>query len=179
MKCSTSSVTFSWSFIIFLFSAFFSNNSDHLTEIRLFCSALTFLGLVSLEVTRTGSFLLSFKFFKDTTLGRWSLTSPLSKLPSHDWLMKILSINVAVLFVILVGLVIIGTRFNERFAVKNLSVRACFDDLSRSKLWSRPIIIPFWSFFQTTDKAAVLIYKVISRGVGGSVDRAHYDFLAI
>ena len=58
-----------------------------------------------------------------------------------------LSISVAVLLVIQVGLVIVGTRPSDRFAEMNLSVGACFVDFNRSKLWSRPSTIPLFSLF--------------------------------
>ena len=78
--------------------------SHQLIFFKLFLRAFIFLVHVSLAVIWTGTRLLSLRFFIETILGRWSFISfmsmPLLYFSSHDWLMKILSINVAVLFVI-------------------------------------------------------------------------------
>ena len=72
---------------------------------------------------------------------------PHSKFSSQVWLINILSISVAVLLVIQVGLVIVGTRPSDRLVERNLSVGACFVDFNRSRLWSSPITIPLFSLF--------------------------------
>ena len=102
--------------------------SHQLIFFKLFLRAFIFLVRVSLDVIWTGTRLFSLRFFIETILGRWSLISftsmPLLYFSSHDWLMKILSINVAVLFVMRVGRVIVGTRFNDRLAFKKFFCRS-------------------------------------------------------
>ena len=82
---------------------------------------------------------------KDTKLGRWSLISLsnilLSRLPCQFLLMKVLSIRVAVLLVICVGLVMQGNRFNSRLDSMKCWVSLWLWDLRKSRLWSRPSII--------------------------------------
>ena len=106
-----------------------------------------------------------------------STRTQLSKFPSHDWLIKILSISVAVLLVIRVGLVIVGIKLGERFAVRNLSVGPCFEDLSRSKLWSKPIMIPCWSnFFNLQTKSLYWSTKLHSGVLGGQFKELTNNF---
>ena len=125
--------------------------SHQLVCFKLFLRAFIFLVHVSLVVIRTGTRLLNFRFLIDTILGRWSLISftsrPLLYFLSHDWLMKMLSIRVAVLFVMRVERVIVGTRFNDKFAFKKFSVGAWLLDFNKSMLWSEPIIMPLLSLF--------------------------------
>ena len=125
--------------------------SRQLICFKLFLRAFIFLVRVSLVVIWTGTRLLSFRFFIDRILGRWSLISfkstPLLYFSSHDWLMKVLSIRVAVLFVMRMGWFIVGIRFNDKLAFKKFSVGAWLLDFNKSMLWSEPIIMPLLSLF--------------------------------
>ena len=158
--------------------------SHQLIFFKLFLRAFIFLVHVSLAVICTGTRLLSLRFFIDTILGRWSLISftsmPLLYFSSHDWLMKILSISLAVLFVMLVGRVIVGTRFSDKLAFKKFSVETWLLDFNKSMLWSEPIIMPLLSlFFQFTYELAVLVNELLFRCIWGLIEGANYQFLPI
>ena len=113
----------SWRFDILLLGLLVSMISHQLVCFKLFLRAFIFLVRVSLVVIRMGTRLLNFRFFIDTILGRWSLilftSTPLLYFSSHDWLMKMLSIRVAVLFVMRVRRVIVGTRFNVNLHLRS------------------------------------------------------------
>ena len=104
---------------MFSFGAFSLRRFDHSIKLRLFCNAcfnaLIFLDQVSHAVTLMVFFSFNLIFFRDNILMSLmsSIKMPLSNLPSQDWLTKMLSIRVAVLLVILVGLVILGTKFQR------------------------------------------------------------------
>ena len=152
--------------------------SHQLVCFKLFLRAFIFVAHVSLVVIRTGTCLLNFRFFIDTILGRWSLISftstPLLYFSSHDWLMKMLSIRVAVLFVMRVGQVIVITRFNDKFAFKKFSVGAWLLDFNKSMLWSEPIIMPLLSLFFSSHTNLQYWYKFLFRCIWGSIERANY-----
>ena len=138
VKCSTSATRLLCKFVILLLGELSSIISDQSIWFRLSLSALMFLVLVSLDVIWIGSFLLVLRPFIDTMLGKWSLMLstriPHSKFSSQVWLINMLSISVAVLLVIRVGLVIVGTRPSDRLAKMNLSVGACFVDFKQVQI---------------------------------------------
>ena len=84
-------------------------------------------------------------------LGMWSeiscKTTQQSKLVCNFWLMNILSIRVAVVLVILVGLVIQGYKLLSKFTSRKSWVSLCSCALSRLRLWSIPNIISLWFSF--------------------------------
>ena len=73
VKWSISSANLSCSSVIFVLGEFGVSKFCQLIAARLVFNAVTFLCLVSLDVTVVGSFLLTFKFFTIVMLGRWSL----------------------------------------------------------------------------------------------------------
>ena len=100
-------------------------------------------------------FLLSFRHFfwfpNSTIIGKWSLISSVRmkglKFCCNFGLVKILSSNVAVVWVIRVGFVIQGVRSFDRFISRNSLVCLWLWVLSKSRLWSRPIINSWFLHF--------------------------------
>ena len=65
------------------------------------------------------------------------------RLSNSGWrflLSNMLSIKVALVLLILVGLVIVGNKFRSKMHSRNSRVLGCLDCLSKSKLWSSPIM---------------------------------------
>ena len=104
----------------------FVTSLQSITE-NCFCRAFIFFGLVSLEVIITGSFLAETIDGIIQAVGKWSLISLMSTLlvnePHRFWLTIMLSISVAELCVILVGM-----RPKSKLLCKNSFVTVCWLD---------------------------------------------------
>ena len=115
-------------------------------------SADRFLSLVSLDLITMGSFFEEINEFKTQTVGKWSLVSFMRMLlvytPHKFWLTIMLSISVALVFVMWVGLVIVGIRPKSKLFWTKSFIAWCLSAFRKSRLWSSPIMMPFgFSFF--------------------------------
>ena len=113
-----------------------------------------------------------FWFLNSIRIGKWSLMSSIIRWGSISiWsfgLVITLSIRVAVLFVILVGLEMQGFRSRSMFFSRNWLVCVWRWDFKRSRLWSIPTIISWClSLFRFVSKVVYSLMNTLALALGG------------